>query len=250
MIGIYKITNLINNKMYIGQSVHIEQRWKDHKVRAYYEDCEEYERPLYRAMRKYGLDNFSFEIIEECEIQALNEREQYWIQFYDTFKNGYNLTFGGDSSVQRDNILLSVIDEIYNELMNGTLTQSEIANKYGVSQPTICYINTGLCWYNKEYTYPLQSNRTKIHNTCIDCGQPISKNAIRCAKCFTQHKHNLSERPSREELKNLIRNNSFVSLGQKFNVSDNAIRKWCVGYNLPSKKTIINSYSDDEWEQI
>lgn len=250
MIGIYKITNLINHKMYIGQSVHIEQRWKDHKARAYYKDCEEYERPLYRAMRKYGLDNFDFEIVEECTVEALNERERYWIKFYNTFSDGYNLTVGGDSSIQHDTVLLSVIDEIYDELMNGVLTQSEIADKYGVSQPTICYINTGLCWYNKNYTYPLQSNRIKLHNTCIDCGSPISKNAVRCVKCFATHRHTNCERPSREELKKLIRNNSFVLIGQKFNVSDNAIRKWCTAYNLPSKKSVIKSYSDDEWEQI
>ena len=71
MIGIYKITNLINNKVYIGQSVNIQQRFKKHKTK--YKDIsnEESNKILYKAMRKYGLENFSFEIIEECSINQL-----------------------------------------------------------------------------------------------------------------------------------------------------------------------------------
>ena len=67
MKGIYKITNLINGNIYIGQSIDIENRFKTHKSRAFNENEREYEKPLYQAFRKYGLENFSFEIIEECE---------------------------------------------------------------------------------------------------------------------------------------------------------------------------------------
>ena len=55
---------------------------------------------------------------------------------------------------------------------------------------------------------------------------------------------------TREELKQLIRTQTFVSIGQQFNMSDNAIRKWCIKYNLPSKKKDISPYSDEEWEKI
>lgn len=54
----------------------------------------------------------------------------------------------------------------------------------------------------------------------------------------------------REELKQLIRNQSFLAIGKQFNVSDNAIRKWCDKYNLPRKKTEIKNYSDKEWNLI
>ena len=91
MVGIYKITNQINNKAYIGQSIHIEERWKEHE-----RDSNTIDTLLYRAMRKYGFDNFSFEVLEECPEAKLNEREIYWIKFFDTFENGYNLTMGGD----------------------------------------------------------------------------------------------------------------------------------------------------------
>lgn len=58
------------------------------------------------------------------------------------------------------------------------------------------------------------------------------------------------ERPSREEFKDLIRNNSFVSIGKMFGVSDSAIRKWCDSYNLPRKVSDIKKISDKDWENI
>lgn len=75
--GIYKITNLINGKCYIGQSVDIERRWREEKYAAHSERDEEYDSPKCRAIRKYGIENFSFDIIEECDINQLNQREGY-----------------------------------------------------------------------------------------------------------------------------------------------------------------------------
>ena len=76
MKSIYKITNLINNKVYIGQSVHPERRWHEHiwgnnKYKSY----------IHSAIKKYGVENFLFEIIES-NIENYNEREIYWINFY------------------------------------------------------------------------------------------------------------------------------------------------------------------------
>ena len=97
MVGIYKYQNLINGKIYIGQSKDIARRKKDHVTRAFnnFSTNSEYDSPLHRAMRKYGLENFSFEIIEECEASQLNEREIFWIKYYDAQSNGYNLSPGG-----------------------------------------------------------------------------------------------------------------------------------------------------------
>lgn len=95
MIGIYKITNKINNKVYIGQSIDIEKRWRAHIYRSTKEEYQEY---LYQAIRKYGINKFDFSIIEECSSDQLDEREQYWIEYYDSYKNGYNMTIGGNGN--------------------------------------------------------------------------------------------------------------------------------------------------------
>ena len=89
----------------------------------------------------------------------------------------------------------------------------------------------------------------KIIFICPQCGQEFSGKGKMCRKCYN-FSNRITERPNRDELKTLIRNNSFLSLSKKFGVSDNAIRKWCKSMNLPHQKTVINSYSDEEWKQI
>ena len=93
MSYVYKITNDVNGKMYIGQTSRtLMERFEEH--------CRESmlkrfpDRPLYAAMIKYGIEHFSIELIEETD--SPKEREIYWIEYYGTFKNGYNATFGGD----------------------------------------------------------------------------------------------------------------------------------------------------------
>lgn len=118
MIGIYKITNKINNNSYIGLSVDIERRWKAHCQRYQDPNNKEYDKVLYKAFRKYGIDNFSFEIIEECDAKQLQEKEKYWIAFYDTYNHGYNATPGGDkvfdmSGEKHPNHKITEADVIY-----------------------------------------------------------------------------------------------------------------------------------------
>ena len=99
MFGIYKITNKINNKCYIGKSSNIEERFKYHQEE-YSFHTKNWNKTLYKAFRKYGIDNFTFEIIEEMTEEYYNKfsnnREQYWIAYYDSLENGYNETEGGD----------------------------------------------------------------------------------------------------------------------------------------------------------
>lgn len=91
------------------------------------------------------------------------------------------------------------------------------------------------------------SNRKKYY--CIDCGKEISEGALRCRQCY--NKQIEMDRPvTREQLKDLIRNEPFTHVGAKFNVTDNAIKKWCDKFNLPRTKREINQYSDEQWKLI
>ena len=88
MAHIYKITNTINNKGYVGKTaLKPEKRWKAHLY------CAKTNGPMAisRAIRKHGEKNFKFEVIEECSVEEMNLKETYWIGRLDTFKNGYNL---------------------------------------------------------------------------------------------------------------------------------------------------------------
>lgn len=88
--GIYKITNTLNQKVYIGQAVNIAERWKQHIKRALGAEPLT-QNKLYPAMQKDGVWNFTFEIVEVCDKLKLNEREQYWQQFFGAKEYGYSI---------------------------------------------------------------------------------------------------------------------------------------------------------------
>lgn len=97
--GIYCFTNLINNKRYIGQSIDVQERISQHKYRYKVKNDSGYRSAFHSALRKYGWENFSFSIIEECTIEELDNKEKYWIQKYNTMSPyGYNLTVGGQKN--------------------------------------------------------------------------------------------------------------------------------------------------------
>lgn len=104
MTGIYKITNKINGKMYIGQSTDIFTRWRQHEQN---HRLKLSNFAIYRAFEKYGFENFEFSIIEETSVNALDEREKFWIQELHTYVkdplcNGYNMTLGGEGNTLID----------------------------------------------------------------------------------------------------------------------------------------------------
>ena len=142
--GIYKITNLINGKCYIGQSVNIKERFAHHKNSAFNANYKTYDYPLYRAFRKYGIENFEFSILEYLHKEDLNIREKFWISFYKSNdKNfGYNQTEGGQSATTKT-LNWEQVDQIINLLLTTQLPQGEIAKQFGVSQMAISDINTG-----------------------------------------------------------------------------------------------------------
>ena len=248
MMGIYKITNLINGKSYIGQSVHIERRWTEHCLPSATS-------LIARKIKEYGKENFSFEIIEECTSEELDQKEEYYIHFYNSLvPNGYNIS---DSIEGKQTSFIhynqEILNNIYKDLKEGILTIYEIGQKYNLNASTISRINNGKVHFNSHINYPIREIlNPPIHNqnnVCCDCGKPITTRATRCPECYYKSKRKIG-RPSREELKDMIRKYSIRSIGQKYGITDNSVRRWCDGYNLPRKKKEINSYSDEEWELI
>lgn len=126
---IYKITNDINNKVYIGKTLlTIEKRFQQHCQEANKETKQH--RPLYSAMKKYGIEHFNIVLVEEVEISKLSEREQYWIEYFNSFHFGYNATLGGEGT-QKYNY-----DEIVKGFLSGKLIK-ELAEEYGCCVDTI-----------------------------------------------------------------------------------------------------------------
>ena len=252
--GIYKITNQKNGKVYIGQSIDIERRIRIHKYAGFDSARHEYNYPLYRSIRKYGIENFIFEIIEQCKKDELGKKEQYWIDFYDSINpdKGYNQMGGTEQFGHFMKLNQEKLKEIKDLIKNSPLQLKEIAEKYQISLTTIKDINQGHTWYDEKEQYPLRITKNKKHY-CVDCGKEVKDGrTIRCAECAAKARIIPVEKLplTREELKQLIRTTPFTKIGEKYGVTDNAIRKWCDKFNLPRNKSVINSYSDSEWENI
>ena len=226
MVGIYLIQNKINGHCYIGQSMDIARRWRSHRNAM--ENKEN--TPLYCAMRKYGVENFAFSILEECLIEELDEKEIYYIEKYNSYFNGYNQTRGGAQYQHNVKISDEDYEEIVDFLMNSSLSQKDIAKKFQVGEDTISEINTGKSRRCDDFIYPLRKNHKKYY--CIDCGIEVCVGAQRCKICHQKSLQRV-ERPSKEQLYEEVKLLGFSAVGRKYGVTDNAIRKWCKTYGLP-----------------
>lgn len=227
--GIYKITNKINGHAYIGQSVNITRRWTDHKNR--YKDLN-YDSTLYKAFRKYGLENFSFEILEECEPELLDEREIYYVALYDTFNDGYNETLGGNNSCS-SSIEPEYVEQVRYDLANTNLMGIEISQKYNISDQTVSDINVGRMWRKSSIEYPIRKQPTKEERQiCPVCGGHKTPEAAMCIKCSNQARATV-KRPPSNELAEKIYYTSFSAVGREFGVTGKAIAKWCKSYGIP-----------------
>lgn len=157
MAFIYKIINDINNKIYIGKTqLTIEERWREHKQD--YQKLHTKSRPLYRAMNKYGIEHFHIEQVEEVQdTSLLCDRETYWIEFYRSFKYGYNATIGGDGKPYLDyDLIIATYEQVHNI--------KETARITGACRDSVCHI-----LHNAKI--PIKSSESIAYETQ---GKPIS----------------------------------------------------------------------------
>ena len=234
-IGIYKITNKINNKSYIGQSIHIERRWSEHLQGSRHNPHS----VLHLAMKKYGEENFIFEILELCDEKDLNVKEEKYIIQYNTLvPMGYNVQKGGDN---HSLTIPENIKALQQDLLNTDIIFEKLADKYNLSTRTITRVNQGDVWFNNQYSYPLRSRYIHVDGwKCVDCGKTISQGSLRCVDCANIYQRR-AERPPKEQLALEVIELGFEGVGYKYGVTGNAIKKWCVSYGLPKlKKDLIN----------
>lgn len=266
MIGIYKITNLVNGKCYIGQSTNIKKRWSAHKSDAFNKKSVTYHYPLYRAFRKYGIEHFSFEVLEECPSELLDEKEIFFIKQYNAYGDGgYNQDEGGWNAIHGNKLTKDQIAEIHTLLKERKLTMREISEIYDVHYNTIKTINNGVAWVIDGAKYPireipLSAAEAKINAMedgvyiplkdrefiCPICGAKLSDwKANLCRSCYDKKQRKVLIRPEPLELARLIKESSFVDVGRRFGVDGNTIKKWCKVYKIPHKKDeLIKWYND------
>ena len=132
-------------------------------------------------------------------------------------------------------------NKIYN-YAEDYLMENVFADEIDVNFKDYSYTSTGQIEIKKELAVK------KYY--CTNCGKEIStKTAKLCVDCSRELSRK-AERPTRDELKHLIRTTPFLQIGKLFGVTDNAIRKWCKAMDLPTKKTEIKTFSDEEWQKI
>lgn len=149
---IYMYTNKINGKKYIGQTTcSLKRRHAQHV-------CQN-ETYFDRALNKYGAENFELEVIEDniFDENELNDKEIYYINKFDTFNNGYNMTRGGDNGTKFN-------EEDWNKIVdlikNTSMSFKEIGEKTGYTIYTISSINQGETFPSENETYPIRTQRS------------------------------------------------------------------------------------------
>ncbi len=176
MTYIYKFTNKINGHCYIGQTNNLQKRYNGHKSESFNEKASGYWLPFHCAIRKYGIENFDYEVLEEIADEEsqdfINEREKFFIAYYHSLKdeNGYNVTIGGEGcpkpplsyeeKLKRSKLFTeNEIKDIQKRLLNDE-EYDDIENLYSpkLKRTFLVNINTGTNFFNPDFDYPLKKN--------------------------------------------------------------------------------------------
>lgn len=260
MIGIYKIENLINGKVYIGQSVHIERSWQEHCM-------DSAQSIISSAIKKYGVENFSFEVLKECAVEELDELEKAYIKEYDSLVPfGYNVDSGGSSNHTSFVIYDSVeFQQIVDEIKNSKLTFEQIGEKHGLCRRTITRINKGQVHFNENEVYPLRPfplvGPKGVREKKVPC---IPKNAHPCKYCgkLTTNKtycsrecqvkdtspmEILTDSLTKEVLIKEIREHGYSNTAANHDTCVKSIKKLCKQYGIPTYKKDFFAWYEEQF---
>lgn len=180
MYYIYGFQNKINGKWYIGQTIqNPANRKRQHINSSFDESDKDYNALFHQKIREYGIDNFSFEVLETVsDISLLDEKEKYWIAYYKSFVrdgNGYNLTRGGQQRKEAENYIdlrsafktEEEINQVIDQILNTDIKLTDLAKQYNVSLALICSINSGKKYHKDDKNYPLRPLKTKINDETV-----------------------------------------------------------------------------------
>ncbi len=167
--AIYKITNLINHKIYIGQSVNPSKRWQDH-INGYNNEIS----LIHRAIKKYGVENFSFEIIGW--FKDYNEKEKEYINFYKSLAPyGYNIQSGGEEPPHysgENNSFAKISNDtakkVQEQLMNWDIPGKNIVKQNCITWDIFRHINEGTSWHRDDLSYPLRPSEKELNSLKAD----------------------------------------------------------------------------------
>lgn len=203
MAFIYVIENDINDKQYVGKTVFsIEKRWKEHLQDSV--KRKEEKRPLYAAMRKYGVEHFSIRVLEEVPDEKASERETFWISKLNTFHKGYNATMGGDG------IQLVDYQHILHLFDTTTFSQKEIAEQVGCHFDTVKNVveaNRDNPNWNARWQSRHQKNSLGISGKPVRCveTQQIFPSATQAANWLIQEGKINSQKYGRNKIPEVCR---------------------------------------------
>ena len=177
--GIYKITNRINGHYYIGQSVDIKSRLREHKHSGLCVTNKDHYTPIHSAIFKYGWESFEVEILEECPREKLDTQEKYWIEQLSATKNGnYNILLGGQDRMKFDNKPVELYD-LEGHYVRTIESATKVAEELEVSKGTIYQVlhkQRPTCKnYQMKYA---EDKETKIQKFISRQGGSISVNQI------------------------------------------------------------------------
>ena len=210
---IYCYTNLVNNKKYVGQTDNLDRRIREHKSCSFNLKSVNYNDKIHQAIRKYGLENFSIEVLEILSNKTydeVNDREGYWIKEKKSLisQHGYNVLDMGRNA-WRSFLSQENVKEIKDLIKRG-VPYTDICNKYAISKTFVSNINAGFHFTDGNENYPLY--RYRISNDIYDA---------------------LIEDLEKPEL-------TFKQLAEKYNLGESTVKKFNYG-------TLQNGYYNGEY---